>query len=348
MNIEKINKVWLPITYRCNNRCKWCYAPQTLSHAQEKELDPRKEKEFLTFLSALDVKTIILLGGEPTLYSNLFEFISHIREKNIRIGMITNGRRLSNQDYVKELKKAGLSSVTVSIESDDPEIHDNITQISGSLDETIMGIENAIKHDIPTSTETVISHENRNSLFDLVGFLEQFNLRQCAFSTCGPCISDINKSAFSITPNEGAEVFRRLYIHSNKKNLKLTTSTPLCSFDSKFGELVIEKRIASTGCHILLGSNFVLDANGDILPCVHFTNFPILNIYDDGHIMSSQTFLERYNDPEGTNQKFRKALRRYPSIKCKEGNCWDPCLGGCPIFWFKYDPDIEIRGMANI
>lgn len=37
-------------------------------------------------------------------------------------------------------------------------------------------------------------------------------------------------------------------------------------------------------------------------------------------------------------------LRRYPSNKCKEDDCWNPCTGGCSVFWLKYDPAKEIKG----
>jgi radical SAM protein with 4Fe4S-binding SPASM domain len=105
-----------------------------------------------------------------------------------------------------------------------------------------------------------------------------------------------------------------------------------------------ENKAISHGCHILFGTNFVLDPNGDILPCVHFSNYPLFNIYQNGKIISPEKFRKIWEDPKGINQKFRKILRRYPSKKCREGNCWGPCTGGCSVFWLKYDPEKEING----
>jgi radical SAM protein with 4Fe4S-binding SPASM domain len=103
----------------------------------------------------------------------------------------------------------------------------------------------------------------------------------------------------------------------------------------------------SYGCHILFGFNFVLDPNGDVLPCVHFSNYPIFNVYENGKVMSADRFREKYNNPNGENQRFRKELRRYPSEKCKNDGCWGPCTGGCSVFWLKYDPSKEIKGLQN-
>ena len=39
-------------------------------------------------------------------------------------------------------------------------------------------------------------------------------------------------------------------------------------------------------------------------------------------------------------------LGKYPSTKCRDDGCWGKeCSGGCPIFWSKYDPQKEIKGL---
>ena len=111
---------------------------------------------------------------------------------------------------------------------------------------------------------------------------------------------------------------------------------------------VKKTKAVSKGCHVLTGSRFVLEPNGDIIPCVHFAGLPIFNIFNEKGIMPTQEFLEEYNSPEGPNQEFRKLLKRYPSTKCRDDGCWgEQCAGGCPIFWSKYDPEIEIKGLVS-
>jgi MoaA/NifB/PqqE/SkfB family radical SAM enzyme len=47
--------------------------------------------------------------------------------------MVTNGRKLSDYYFVQAIKKAGLSSLTVSIEGSNSFVHDSITKYLGVL-----------------------------------------------------------------------------------------------------------------------------------------------------------------------------------------------------------------------
>ena len=31
--------------------------------------------------------------------------------------------------------------------------------------------------------------------------------------------------------------------------------------------------------------------------------------------------------------------------KCEESNCNEPCAGGCPLYWLKFNSDKEIKGI---
>ncbi len=45
------------------------------------------------------------------------------------------------------------------------------------------------------------------------------------------------------------------------------------------------------------------------------------NLIRQGKVMSAKDFLEEYNSPDGTNQRFRRILAQYPSDKCRENDC---------------------------
>ena len=63
--------------------------------------------------------------------------------------------------------------------------------------------------------------------------------------------------------------------------------------------------------------------------------------------MSSERFRDLWENTKETNQQFRKILSRYPSKKCSGGDCWNPCTRGCSVFWLKYDPEKEIKGLKQ-
>lgn len=341
------NTVWLPVQYECNNKCRYCYAPSDLTSSIQKRLDDRKEDEFIDLIEELGTKKIILIGGEPSIYSGIERVINKIYRKGIRASMVTNGRRLSNYDFVQKIADLGLKSLTISIEGSSPQIHDYITQVKGSFYETLKGIDNSLKYGLQTSTETTMCNENESDLENIVKLLEERNLSFRLFNVCGPFVGDLENSIYAIPLSKGAKLFERVYKSAKKKNVKLITPVPICNFDDNlYNEMKLNKSI-SHACHILFGTSFVLDPNGDVLPCVHFTNYPLFNIYDKGKVISPEKFKELWNDPLGVNQKFRKILRRYPSKKCSNGGCWNPCTGGCSVFWLKYDPDLEIKDKSK-
>jgi len=347
MEVSRIPTVWLPITYRCNNRCEWCYAKNEIS--KTRDLTNENESLFLDFLSDLGVGKIVLIGGEPTLYKNIFRLIKESTQRNIAVGMVSNGRKLANYDFCKELKDSGIYSTTISIEGSNESLHDKITGVKGSFKQSLSGLENLIKTGIFASTETVMNKDNEQDLENIVFLTEQYNLKQSAYSICGPCIAEEGDSEFSISLNEGAKLFERVFKKAKyKERTKLITSATICSFDSEIYQEMKKHRAVSRGCHIMIGSRFVLEPNGNIIPCVHFAGLPLMNVFKDGKIRSAENFLIEYNLTNGINLKFRKMLAQYPSSKCKEDGCWGMnCSGGCPIFWSQYNPTKEIKGLSS-
>jgi len=343
--MTEFNTIWFPLQYECNNKCSWCYAPSKITSSKEKRFDNRKEDEFIDLIYELNAKKIILIGGEPSIYPNLERIIKKISDKKIRASMVTNGRKFSDYSFVQRVGDSGLTSLTISIEGSNSQIHDSITKVNGSFYQTLNGIDNSVKYGFPTCTETTLCKENEKDLEKIVELLEGKDLDYRLFNICGPCVSNLEDSTYTLSLSKGAKMFERVYETAKKKNVRLVTPAPICNFNQELYKEMKQKKAISHGCHILFGTNFVLDANGDVLPCVHFSNYPIFNVYENEKIISQEKFRELWENPEETNQKFRKILRRYPSQKCSEGNCWNPCTGGCSVFWLKYNPENEIKGL---
>jgi len=58
-------------------------------------------------------QNICVTGGEPTLRKDLFEIIKTIKNSGNVPGIITNGLKLVDENYVKQLKKSGLSFIAL-------------------------------------------------------------------------------------------------------------------------------------------------------------------------------------------------------------------------------------------
>lgn len=113
INYEKrieFDRLVIPITYRCNLDCSYCYTP----FIKRKDIALNEIEEAVENFSG---KEICLSGGEPTLREDLISIIAIVRKLGKRAFLVTNGLRLSDRDYVCDLKRAGLNAILFSLDS---------------------------------------------------------------------------------------------------------------------------------------------------------------------------------------------------------------------------------------
>ncbi len=86
----------------CNFRCPYCHNPELVLPEKIKKHPKIKESEFFKFLDKrVDLlEGVCITGGEPTINSDLPEFISNIKKKGFLVKLDTNG---TNHKMVKEL-----------------------------------------------------------------------------------------------------------------------------------------------------------------------------------------------------------------------------------------------------
>jgi len=81
-------------TQGCPFRCPFCHNPELINPAQ-RMFAPITEKEILDFLSTRQNKLdgVVITGGEPTLHSDLPDFISRLKQLGFAVKLDTNGSR---------------------------------------------------------------------------------------------------------------------------------------------------------------------------------------------------------------------------------------------------------------
>lgn len=135
---------------RCNFRCPYCM-PQHTFHDGYRFLKSAERLGFdeivrLARLStSLGVRKLRITGGEPLLRANLSDLIGDLSTLPgiDDIALTTNGVLLAK--YATELKAAGLSRITVSLDSLDPEVFAKMSGGFGGVEEVLAGIEAAIR-----------------------------------------------------------------------------------------------------------------------------------------------------------------------------------------------------------
>ena len=143
MRLRLIKKVAIYTGYSCNNRCRFCidYNKRELPDKSTDQI----EKEMLRARKAGNTY-LELLGGETTIRKDIIHLIEFAREVGFEaINITTNGRMLSYQGFAKKLIQAGITSLAFSINGPNAEIHDYLSQVPGSFDQTIQGVKNVKK-----------------------------------------------------------------------------------------------------------------------------------------------------------------------------------------------------------
>ena len=127
--------VHVDLTYRCNERCIHCY----LDHEDHGEMKTDEIKNVLEQLAKSGTLFLTLSGGEIFLRGDLFELLAFARALHFDISLKTNAL-LIDAERARRLRDLGVRRIQISIYSAEPEIHDAITKVRGSLERTLAAI----------------------------------------------------------------------------------------------------------------------------------------------------------------------------------------------------------------
>jgi molybdenum cofactor biosynthesis protein A len=157
-----INYLRLAVTDRCNLRCFYCMPEEGIHYLPKKELLTFEEIERLVrILAAQGVSKIRLTGGEPFVRTDLMKLIQSISatEGVKELHLTTNG--VLTATHIPELKKLGLSSVNLSLDTLNRERFKEITR-RDELEPVMETFHLLLQHKIPVKINAVVM-EGKNS-----------------------------------------------------------------------------------------------------------------------------------------------------------------------------------------
>lgn len=105
-------------TLRCTRRCGFCF---NRALAPMADVAPAAFRSMLDALAAAGVRTVDLLGGEPTLHAGLAELVDALAGRGMRATLSTNGAGdLALLERLEDRVGRGTLRVGVSVNDDDP------------------------------------------------------------------------------------------------------------------------------------------------------------------------------------------------------------------------------------
>jgi len=171
----------LSITDRCNFRCVYCMPKEVFGrdHAflERRELLTFEELARVTAAFAgLGVRTVRITGGEPLVRRNvehLVELLAAIETADggkLELALTTNGSALAQK--AEALAAAGLSRVTVSLDSLDDEAFRALNDVDFPVQRVLDGIDAAAAAGLPVKVNAVVKRGANDH--DLLALAEHF------------------------------------------------------------------------------------------------------------------------------------------------------------------------------
>ena len=115
---RKINYLRLAVTDRCNLRCFYCMPEEGLNWLSRSELMTYEEMlQICSLLVKMGIEKIRITGGEPFVRKDIMRFLTALSKLNglAELTITTNG--VLTAPYVPELKKLGVKSVNLSLDT---------------------------------------------------------------------------------------------------------------------------------------------------------------------------------------------------------------------------------------
>jgi radical SAM protein with 4Fe4S-binding SPASM domain len=308
----------IAITYRCQNRCDFCYASSPYRGKDFKELTVHQIKLLIDKIhDEAKVPTISFTGGEPTMRNDLPELIAYAVKKGMRTNLITNGVKSSDKELVKKFADAGLHSAQVSLESHDELIHNRITGNIEAYKKTVSGIHNLKAAGIHTHTNTTICRWNRDHLIPLVKFVkDEFNAAYLSMNMIIATGIAKDNENINIGYSSISSILEPVLKYSEEAGVKFVwySPTPYCMFNP------VDHNLGSKSCACVSGLLSINPA-GEVLPCSSYSK-------GIGNLLKN-SFTSIWNSDEALY--FRE--KRYIPPVCKKCSLKILCKGACPLYW---------------
>jgi radical SAM protein with 4Fe4S-binding SPASM domain len=301
----------LALTYECNNRCQHCYVAR--KPGEVRPLGLEDWKAVLEKLWKVGVPHVCFTGGEATLSPHLVPLIEKAEDLGIITGLLTNGRKLADREYVRALCAAGLDHVQITIESHDREVHDEMVGCPGAWEETVAGIRNAIDDDIYLVTNTTLCTLNVGGIEKTLELLKELDVRQFAMNSI-IYTGKAPESGLGIEETELEPILGLITAKAAELGMRFIWYSPThyCKLNPTMHGVGYKRCTAAE-------YNICVEPDGAVIPCQSYYQ-PVGNILADewAKIWDSPLF---------------KEIRGRDAVPddCRECPDFEVCGSGCPL-----------------
>jgi putative heme d1 biosynthesis radical SAM protein NirJ2 len=260
-------------TNQCNMFCKHCYRDAGAKATDE--LSTREAKNLLDEIKKAGFKIMIFSGGEPLMRPDIFELVDHASKLGLRPVFGTNGT-LITRDVAKKLKELGVMGMGISLDSLNPQKHDEFRCYQGGFKEAVLGMENCLAEELPFQIHTTVMDWNKDEIEAITDFAVEKGAVAHHIFFLVPTGRAVDIETESLRAREYEEILTRIM---NKQKQVPIELKPTCApqFMRIAKEMGLNLRF-QRGC--LAGTSYcIISPKGDVQPCAYL-DLPIGNVRD--------------------------------------------------------------------
>lgn len=156
--------MYLCLTNKCPNNCVYCSAK---NRTDERELTTEEWINIIKDIQDMGTPIIGLTGGDPMVREDIFDIVGAIDDRSVST-LFTSGFNFTLES-ARELKRRGLFSIGISLDSYDKEKHNRNRSSEKAFDFAIKALQNSREAGIYTLAQTVVLKEelDEEKLFKL-------------------------------------------------------------------------------------------------------------------------------------------------------------------------------------
>ena len=179
-----MKKAILKLGYSCNNNCVFCHAQPKKKY---KDLTFEQINKKITLAGKQKIGLLVLSGGEPTVRKDFWRIVDIINRQGSSVGLVTNGRMLSNKRFVGKLKDNKVHWIYLSLHGHNQFLHDSIVRAK-SFRQIDIALHNLRSAGIKPNVNVVVNKLNLHYLKDISKYISKYPIKKLKYSFIEPIL----------------------------------------------------------------------------------------------------------------------------------------------------------------
>jgi len=302
------------LTGRCNLSCRHCIVSSDIEGPDGLSTD--ESRRLVDEMAAFGVRQLILSGGEPLVRPDFLELCRYAAGKGLSLQVATNAT-LVTETLAEELSKLG-AMAQVSLDSRDPDVHDEFRGRPGAWLRTMDGIRYLVNAGVPVTMAATVTTMSIDAIPDLYRLAAQTGITTFRILPFVPGGRGASWDSLEVSPAAMRDLTSRLTGLRDDIGLQIAPMEFECTLQPPVETPIMDGLpIGCDGARAYC----TVTSSGDVLPCNYFAGVKTENVKD-------KPFAEIWKTSAFLNY-FRSLVVDDLDGPCKQCDHLGTCRGSC-------------------